>query len=219
MVFIDDDDFGIDVFRDDVWESVASKNQVTVGLIKRSEKKSEDLQGDFLGVQTNNYQDKVYDIDINLNSYSPQTMKLKKQGYDSRGELRFSCFAKYDVDITGDDLIVFYNNYGSQINYGLKAGQVFRVEMGDAGLYKGQYCWKEFDIVLIREDGWEYKGEKLTNDIQDLIDEVDALTEEDYTAESWAVVETAYALPFRTNPEGYYKLEQLGDAIDNLVEV
>jgi len=213
LVFDNDDDFGIKVFREDIWESVASKNSVVVGLVKRSESKSEDLQGDFLGIQRNNFQEKVYDIKININSYSPQALKLKKQGYDARGELKFSCVTRYNIDVKGDDLLVFFNDYV----HGLKAGQVFRIEMGDAGLYQGQYCWKEFDIILIREDGWEYKGEKLTNDIQDLIDDVDELTEVDYTSESWAILETAYNLPFTTNPEGYIKLAALESGIDGLV--
>jgi hypothetical protein len=176
LVFDNDDDFGVNVFRKDVWESVASKNKVTVGLVKRNLNKSETLQGDFLGVKQNNYQDEVHDIDININSYSPQALKLKKEGYNARGELRFSCVAKYDVDVLGDDLLVFFNEY----TYGLKAGQVFKIEMNDAGLYQGQYCWKSFDIVLIREDGWEYKSEKLSEEIQELMDYVDELNEEDY---------------------------------------
>lgn len=215
MVFDNDDDFGINIFRKDVWESVASKNKVLVGLIKRSENKSEDLQGDFLGIKQNNYQEKTYDVFININSYSPQALKLKKEGYNARGELRFSCFAKYDIDVLGDDLIVFFNDY----TYGLKAGQVFKIEMKDAGLYQGQYCWKEFDIVLIREDGWEYKSEKLSNDIQNLMDDVDDLSEADYTVDSWSNLMNAYDLPFRSNPEGYTKLSSLELAIDNLVHV
>ena len=213
MVFDNDDDFGIDIFRYDVWNSVASKNKVTVGLIKKSEDKSEDLQGDFLGTQKNNYQEEVHDIDININSFAPQALKLKKQGYDDRGELVYSCVCKYDVDVLGDDLIVFFDDY----TYGLKAGQVFKVDMKDAGMYQGQYCWKEFDIMLIREDGWEYKGEKLTNDITDLTDAVDLLTESDYTTESWAILDTAYNLPFRTNPEGFKKKDDLTSGIAGLV--
>ena len=213
MVFDNDDDFGIKVFREDIWESVASKNIIIVGLIKRSDSKSEDLQGDFLGIQTNNYQEEIRDIKININSYNPQALKLKKQGYEARGELKFSCVARYNVDVKGDDLIVFFSDY---VN-GLKAGQVFKIEMGDAGLYQGQYCWKEFDIILIREDGWEYKGEKLTNDIETQTDIVDALTEADYTVASWAILETAYNLPFRTNPQGYVKLAALESGIDGLV--
>jgi len=216
LIFENDDDFGIDIFREDIWENVASNNSIKVGLIKRNEDKSEDLQGDFLGIQTNNYQETIYDIRINLNSYSPQALKLKKQGYDSRGEIKFGCVAKYNVDVKGDDLIVFYDDYESGKGLGLKAGQVFKIEMGESGLYQGQYCWKEFDIVLIRENGWQYKGEKLTTDIETQTDIVDALTEGDYTSESWTILTTAYDLPFRTNPEGYKKLADLISGIAGL---
>lgn len=211
-MFDNNDDFGIDIMRDDVWNSVVSKNKIRVGLVKFNKNKSETLQGDFLGVKSNDYQEKVEDIEININSYSPLQLKLKKEGYNSRGDLTFKCYAKYDVNVLGNDLIVFYENF----NYGIKAGQVFKVEMKDAGMYQGQYCWKEFDIILIREDGWEYKGEKLTKEIQTLMDEVDSLEESDYTPSSWEDLMNAYNLPFRTNPEGFEKKSSLENAILNL---
>lgn len=215
MVFENNDDFGISVFRNDVWESVASKNVVKVGLIKRSEKISETLQGDFLGVQENVYQETVKDIYININAFSPLTMRLKKQGYDSRGDLKFNCYAKYDVDVLGDDLIVFFDDYHNGIN----AGYVFRVEMKDAGMYQGQYCWKEFEIILTKKDGWEYKSQENIIVLNGLISDINELSEEDYTIESWANITTALYLQDRTNPEVLKKIEQLQLAIDSLVEI
>lgn len=213
MVFENDDDFGIDVYRSDIWDSVASKNKITVGLIKFNDKKAETLQGDFLGVQSNVYSEEVFDIEVNLNSYSPQALKLKKQGFEARGELFFKCYAKYDVDISSKDMIVFFDEY----TYGINAGYVFRVEMQDAGLYQGQYCWKEFDIILVRTDGWEYKSQANTIALNAVKASYDDLDEDDYTVATWEVMAAAYALPERTNPEVVAKIAAMDLAIDALV--
>jgi hypothetical protein len=213
MVFENDDDFGIDVYRSDIWDSVASKNKITVGLIKFNDKKAETLQGDFLGVQSNVYSEEVFDIEVNLNSYSPQALKLKKQGFEARGDLFFKCYAKYDVDISSKDMIVFFDEY----TYGINAGYVFRVEMQDTGLYQGQYCWKEFDIILVRTDGWEYKSQANTIALNAVKASYDDLDEDDYTIETWEVMAAAYALPERTNPEVLAKIEAMDEAIDALV--
>ena len=217
MVFDNDDDFGVDIFRKDIWESVASKNKVNVGLIKFNEDKGETLQGDFLGVQQNIYSEEVFDIEINLNSYKPNEFKLKKQGFDARGDLRFSCYAKYNIDVRGNDMIVFFDDYSRQFNEGITAGQVFKIEMKDSGVYLGQYCWKEFDIILVRTDGWKYVSQYNTLALAVLVAQVDALTEADYTSESWAVVDTAYNSNERTNPEVLAKIAALTSGIAGLV--
>ncbi len=143
MVFENNDDFGIDLYREDVFNSVINKNLVEVLLIKFNKVKGEDIQGDFLGVQSNKTLNTRQKIRININSYSPFNTKLKMDGFNARGELKFNCYASYDTQIDNKDIIRFTEDY----SFGIKSGDTFKVEMGDCGMYQGQFCFKQFTII------------------------------------------------------------------------
>ena len=144
MVFDNDDDFGVDSFREDA-SYVFSANEVKVKLIKHNVRKEETLQGDFLGIRVKNDEDPRKFIKINIMSENSEGETQKRHGFDGRGEIVYNCLASYDTDICNKDKIEFINDCGHNI----KAGQKFRIVMEDQGMFEGQYCFKNFKLYRI----------------------------------------------------------------------
>jgi hypothetical protein len=107
--------------------------------------KSKYLQGDFMGVKTKTFEDTDYLIDVNIMSQNPDGEQLDKEGYDGKGIIEYEGYCEYNIDISNKDLIEFIDNYG----YNITTGQKFKIEMKDEGLYRGQYCYKNFKLTRI----------------------------------------------------------------------
>ena len=144
MVFENDDELGTDLFREDA-SYIFAANTVKVKLIKHNTNKSKYLQGDFMGVKTKTFEDTDYLIDVNIMSQNPDGEQLDKEGYDGKGIIEYEGYCKYNIDISNKDLIEFIDNYG----YNITTGQKFKIEMKDEGLYRGQYCYKNFKLTRI----------------------------------------------------------------------
>ena len=144
MVFENDDEFGVQSYRDDV-SYISNTNSVIVKLIKKKQENIENLKGDFLGIQSDVNPDEELFIDINIMSDNPDSKKLEEEGYTGKGVITYSCYCSYDTNIKNHDLIEFVDGYG----YNIEPGQKFKIELEDEGLFMGQYCFKHFNITLI----------------------------------------------------------------------
>ena len=111
MVYENDDDFGVQVVRGNLWNGIIKNNKVKVILVKSNIDSRESLQGDFLGIKSDTYDENQEIIELNINSYSPEKLPMSRRGYDDRGKKIFTCYAKYDVNIEGRDKIVFLSDY------------------------------------------------------------------------------------------------------------
>lgn len=144
MVFDNNDELGIDSYREDV-RNVISANEIKVKIIRFSEDKNKNLQGDFLGVKSDIYKNPENFININIMSQAPEGDTLQREGYEGRGDIEYNCFVPYDIEINKKDIIEFIADYG----YNIKKGNKFRVVFKDFGLCQGQYCYKNFNIIRI----------------------------------------------------------------------
>jgi len=144
MVFENDDEFGVQDFREGV-KHVFDANSITVKLIKHNSQKDETLQGDFLGIKRKTFSDEKNFIKINLMSEKPKGETQKQEGFDGRGDITYHCYTDYNVDITNKDLVEFVTDYGHDI----KSGQRFSIKLEDMGLYKGQFTFIEFTMSKI----------------------------------------------------------------------
>ena len=79
-------------------------------------------------------------------SQAPNSKKLDAEGYTSKGVVTYTCCCRYDILLSNKDVIIFTQDFG---NWGIKKENKFIVKMKDEGLYKGQYCYKFFDIELV----------------------------------------------------------------------
>ena len=78
-------------------------------------------------------------------SQAPNKKNDNKEGFDGYGDVTYSCWANYAVDVTNKDIIEFIGDN----NHNIKAGSRFIVKLGNEGMYKGQYTYKNFDITLV----------------------------------------------------------------------
>jgi hypothetical protein len=148
-LFDEDDDFGVQQYRSDQTH-VFLKNAIPVKLIKFNAGKNNTLQGNFLGttlVSEATLEDNEDIILINIMSRSPEGDKQSEHGFSGRGEITYECYCSWDVDITGQDYIVFLTDYDKNI----RTGEKYKVEMGDFGMFQGQYTRKNFIITKVKE--------------------------------------------------------------------
>ena len=141
MVFIDNDEFGVDEYRED-FEHVFDSNKIKVRLFRFNKDKTRISQNDFLGIKTPIYKDKPEYIEISISSDNPDTKKLDQEGYTDKGIREFMCYALYDTNINSKDTIKFIDN-----NYNLDSSQVLRIELMETGLIKGQYSYIHFKLI------------------------------------------------------------------------
>lgn len=145
-MFDDGDEFGIQQYREDC-NYLMQLNEISVIIKRKSKNMLESRQGDFLGIKTKTYEAQGEVIKINIMSISSENKTLKRDGYQNIGKLEYDCVCAYDVDINNKDEITLIEQHP----IGIKAGEVFKVEMGDVGLYKMQYTRKFFKLVKISE--------------------------------------------------------------------
>lgn len=148
-IFENNDEFGVQEYREGS-NYLFSQNLTTVKLIKWNKRKSETLQGDFLGTTVladANKQDFDSIININIMSLNPKEKELSEFGFDDKGTITYECFAFWDLDISSKDIIEFILPYGKEI----VQGERFKVKMDDAGVYQGQYTRKQFTMTKIQD--------------------------------------------------------------------
>lgn len=143
-MFENDDEFGVNSFRKDATYTFKA-NSTRVQIVRYNKDKSKHLQGDFMGIKTKTFEDEKEFIDINIMSENSKDKKISKEGYTGRGEIRYNCLAPYNIKINHKDVIIFI----ADDNYDIKAGDKFRIEFKDSGLYKGQSCFRGFEIIKI----------------------------------------------------------------------
>lgn len=143
-IFENDDEFGIQEYRQDI-NILIAMNSIQVRRISKNPKTIESQQGDFLGIRTKTYSDNSEIIKLCINSSNSKSNRLTEEGYHGRGEIRFNCYASFNTEVDNKDIIIFLTDY----SYGIKEGDRFRVEMKETGPWKGQYSYKNFDIIKI----------------------------------------------------------------------
>lgn len=146
--FEDNDNFGVDTFRDNLG-LVIGKNMVEVIHRKKLEGEDNDgLNGNF-GSDFSLPSEPVFESyrsNINIISRNTNTQPLKQQGYDGRGTVVYDCISVYDTVFGVGDEVVFLNNY----DFGIRKGDVFRVLPGDTGVVGGRFTHQSFSMVFIR---------------------------------------------------------------------
>ena len=141
-IFESEDEFGLNNYRQDFY-SIFNMNKIKVRLIK-PDLTEQQLKNDFLGVRNNNSSVNFSVIEVCIQSSSPQQKPMTEEGYNSQGELTYTCFTPFDVDISGKHTIEFIENYDL---FGIRKGQQFRITASDFGFWKGQYGFKSFEII------------------------------------------------------------------------
>lgn len=141
------DEFGIDSARED-FDYLFSMNKVKVQLLRHNIKMDQNMQGELMGDTTTtppdhtNWTEYIY---IVLTSNEPDTAEIEQQGYESKGQVIFTGFARYDTDIDNNDRVKFVYNH----KYGIKSGETFKIKLDEAGLYQGQYTFRKFTLTRI----------------------------------------------------------------------
>lgn len=143
-MFINNDEFGINDFRDS-FDYIYKANTIQVKRHIRSDYNKEYNPGDFLGVTTKPKDNKDI-IEINIMSQNPNRKELGQGGYGNKGVLEYKACCSYSTDIHHMDTIEFID---ANNPYSIKEGQKFRILMDDEGLYQGQFCFKFFTMVKI----------------------------------------------------------------------
>lgn len=148
-IFEDNDEFGLNAARED-FSAVFNANIITVKQLRNTANYDEKLPGNFLGVNKSsdvNAEDLQLHslLNINIMSDNPEGAEVKRQGFSNKGVIQYNCYARWDADLKDSDVIEFVKDYG----YNIRAGDRFRVELKDYGLYQGQYSFKNFTIYKI----------------------------------------------------------------------
>jgi hypothetical protein len=143
-IYEDSDDFGVQEYRENL-DVLFEMNSVTVKLIKSTTQQKDNLEGDFLGIKTKQNKDSEKMIKISLSTREPKAKKMSEEGYHGRGKVRINAFCRYDVNIDDACMIEFLEDY----KYGIKRGDLFRVEIKDTGNVKGQFTFQNFDLLQV----------------------------------------------------------------------
>ncbi len=149
MVYDNDDEFGIDIFRNN-FEYVFKKNALKVDLYKRVKGEDNPDDDDFLGVTRNEAKTEYYsEIFISFNSTNSSQEDLKQQGQDMAGTRILEGTALYNCPIDNGDIIEFvYDNP----KYNIIKGKRFYLQLLDNGPRQGQYSFITFRAFSIEDD-------------------------------------------------------------------
>lgn len=143
-MFENDDEFGIDEYRDDV-SYVMKCNSVVVKLISQNEDRKENLQGDFLGIIQKDYKDTPRLIEINMMSLAPDAKRMGEAGYSGKGNITYKCYAPFDTVLKDGDKVQFLDDN----RYGIDGEVEFKVKMEEEGLFQMQYSYRSFNLVMV----------------------------------------------------------------------
>ena len=143
-MFDNNDNFGIDSFRDD-FKYICSMNLIQVKRTQKNKQDIEKLTGDFFGSFASELKDEGDLILINLMSTMPDKTTLELEGYGKRGNVEYAGCCEYNIIIQHLDTIEFIQDN----EFGIKKGEKYKVLIEDEGLYQGQYCFKFFKLVRI----------------------------------------------------------------------
>jgi bifunctional DNA-binding transcriptional regulator/antitoxin component of YhaV-PrlF toxin-antitoxin module len=142
-MFDNNDDFGIQYYRDDC-NYLMQINEVKVVIKRKSKAMVRRRQGEIMGEIAETITSEGEIIKINIMSLS-QDKLLKKGGYDNTGTQEYDCVCAFDININNkDEIILIQDN-----KFGLKPGDMFKVDIGDVGLYQSQYTRKFFKLIKI----------------------------------------------------------------------
>ena len=133
MVFIDNEEFNVDLY-DWEFEYLIASNQVKIKLLKTQEEAKEHLQGDFLGIQTQDYPPIEEEIYISIFSDNNRKKILEKIGRIANGQQTYVGYCTKDQDIDNEDTIIYKN-------------QEFIVQMDTQAEKSGQLSFKKFDLI------------------------------------------------------------------------
>lgn len=144
-LYENDDEFGIDSFREDAGY-IFEYNYIKVKLYKKQRPLQNTIPGDFLGIKSDVNTSIVSTIKINVMSQAPEHKGLNREGRSQRASgVEYNCLTYYNVDIDDGDIIEFIVDN----EHGIKSGQKFVVEFKTKGLYQGQYTFKHFTCKAI----------------------------------------------------------------------
>jgi len=146
MVYDNEDEFGIDSYRED-FEYVFSMNKILVKRLKRRTGTANIVSGDFMGLDSVD-DDVSYDKDIyvNINSYNFRQKELRIQGHDYQGLRLLTGFVLYNTELNSGDIIEFKQNDNK---YNILEGERYVIEIEDVGPIKGQFCYRNFKAYSV----------------------------------------------------------------------
>lgn len=125
-MYEDNDEMGVTEYKDDI-EHIFDAHKILVRIKRKNQQfENEYVQGDFLGLETNNKprQQQIY-IAISGNNRLKQS--LEKRGLTSLGEVEYECIARLDSNVQDEDIIVYDNN-----NYLVKMDSVAEFKLNKA---------------------------------------------------------------------------------------
>lgn len=142
-LYDNDDEFGIDMFRDD-FSVVFKMNSIRVKRYRRIKGNDNSTASDYdyMGLLSSKSKTEyVGDIIINVHSVNIRQKDLKEQGNDFAGVRTLNCYTEYNTEIDSGDIIEFTR---TNLRSDIKSGEQFVVKMEDSGLLKEQFCFKSF---------------------------------------------------------------------------
>lgn len=145
-MYDNDDEFGIDDYRDDV-SHIYEMNKIEVKHYVRDQGEDNPTNGDFMGLSSDDsnttYSGKIF---VNINSVNLRQKDVTDSGRDIAGVRLLNGIVLHDSPLNNGDIIEFEKNY---FNSDIIAGEKFIVNINDVGALKGQFCFKKFEAYSI----------------------------------------------------------------------
>jgi len=143
MVFENNDEFGVQTFRDD-FEHLYNMNKIKVKhYIKVQSERV--IKDDFLQLSLNQNDDFEY-VELNVNSMTPKKKILTDEGYVTKGEVEYTAYVPANTNINEKSIIEFLSDY----TFGIKKGDKFKpVFDTDIGIFQGQFGYISFKLIQI----------------------------------------------------------------------
>lgn len=147
-MYDNDDEFGIDAFREDV-SHIFEINAIEVVRHKRTKGEDNATDGDFMGMSSSS---EVYEyageITVNVTSRNLRQRNHTSAGEDISGVRLLEGITEYDTELNNGDKIVFIKDIEAKQ---IKSGESFIVKLDDVGSLKGQFCFKQFKAYSIAD--------------------------------------------------------------------
>lgn len=141
-MFDNNDEFGLNSYNDD-FNKLFETFKFLVKLIQTDKDAKDNLQGDFLGIQTQQFEDNVSNIFISAEETNP-TKKWKREGHSDKGEITPNGICKKEIPLKNGDIIELLSN----TSIGLE-GQQFLVTPTKIAQFRMEGSFQQFQLKKI----------------------------------------------------------------------
>jgi len=110
MGFDNYEELDVDLYNRD-FEYLFDSNKTKVIVVSKTKDSKDNLQGDFLGITTTTFKDKIDYTFMSINTDAKKKRELMKQGYVNEGQTTYKAYIKKDdfdrLQLTNQDIVLY----------------------------------------------------------------------------------------------------------------